>query len=313
VDTKLISYWLIQRGSSITELYNKIADQLWSFPKGQVYLAFDDGASDYRKAIYSEYKGHRAKLREKKSDEEILQHKKFESDYIKMIELSKSLPVKVLHSKGVEADDLISITVERLKNNPENKVYLLTGDMDYINSVVGTDNVFIINVNGGNLVCKDYVTTVYGDLLNSRERFNVHKSIFGDKSDNIKFMRGLGEVKAKELFEMIYNKYDEPTVDEIVAEVLEYVKDKKSLKIHEYHIQDGRTTVKEVLEANLCLADTFRDTSKMTEQQVKQFEDTLALPQVEYGSREDIFSKSLDLLEQPVVFNYKAERVFNVR
>lgn len=313
VDTKLIAYWLIQRGSSITELYNKIAEQIWNYPKGMIYLAFDDGFSTYRKGIYSEYKGHRAKLRAKKSDEEIAQHKEFEENYKQLIELSKHLPVKVLHSTGVEADDLISIMVERLRHNAGHKVYLITGDMDYVNSVVGTENVYIVNVNGGALIDHNYILQTYGNLLNSRSRFNVHKSIFGDKSDNIKFMRGLGEVKAKEIFELIYSKYDNPTLDEIVDIVIDYSKKYKTLKVHENHIADGRTTVKEVLEANLELADTFRDTSKMLEHQIAQFEETLALPMVTSITYDALFSKSLELLGTVVTMNYKAERVFNVK
>lgn len=313
VDTKLIAYWLVQRGSTITELYNKIAEIIWAYPKGKIYLAFDDGKSAYRTALYTAYKGHRAKARAKKSPEEILQHQQFERDYLKLIELSKHLPVTVLHSYGVEADDLISIMVERLKGDETNKVYMVTGDFDYVNSVVNTDNVAIINVNGGALVNDEFVREKYGALLSTRERFNVHKSIYGDPSDNIKFMRNFGKVKADDVFPRLYENYETPTVDEIAYEVREYIKPYKSIKIHENHIKDGRTTIEEVLETNLKLADTFRDTSKMCASQVTQFENTLALPKVEVISTPELFDASLEIMQSMITVSPMAERVFNIR
>ena len=151
------------------------------------------------------------------------------------------------------------------------------------------------------------------ELRSRITKFSLRQRKLSDKSDNIKFMRGLGEVKAKEIFELIYSKYDNPTLDEIVDIVIDYSKKYKTIKVHENHIADGRTTVKEVLEANLELADTFRDTSKMLEHQIAQFEETLALPMVTSITSDELFSKSIELLGTVVTMNYKAERVFNVK
>lgn len=314
IDTKLLAYYLVQRKSSILDIYNRIADLIIDKPKGKVYLAFDVGKSSYRSGLYSQYKGHRAKAKAKKTPEEMEQNKKFESDYLKLIEFSKGFNVKILAVKGVEADDLISMEVEKLRVDPNNFIYLITGDMDYINSVVGNDNVILCNaLKGGDIVDNDYIKIVYGETLNSRDRFNVHKSIFGDKSDNIKFMRNFGEEKAKVVFNALYEKHETPTIENIIEEVQEVIKKYNNIKIHENHIEDGRETLYDVLECNLKLADTFRDTSKLTQEQVQEYLACLEVTPNNHSDSNHILTKSIELFEAPVMLSSIAERVFNVK
>lgn len=314
IDTKLLAYFLTQRKSSILDIYNKIAELLINKPKGKVYLAFDDGKSSYRCGIYSQYKGHRTVAKSKKSEEEMIISRKFESDYLSLIEFSKGLNVHVLAVRGVEADDLISIEVEKLKQDPNNFIYLITGDMDYINSVVGTNNVVICNaLKSGEIIDNEYVKNTYSSLLNSRDRFNVHKSIFGDKSDNIKFLRNFGEQKATEVFENLYSKYEEPTIEHIVEEVVEVIKRFNNIKVHENHIVDGRHSIKDAIEANLKLADTFRDTSNFTEEQLKMYNECISRVPPRVSDSNHLILKGLELFNEPVVLYRDASRVFNVK
>lgn len=314
IDTKLLAYFLVQRNGSILDIYNKIADILISYPKGKVHLAFDVGKSSYRSAIYSQYKGHRAKAKAKKSPEEIEKFKQFEADYLKLVEFSKGLNVKVLAAKGVEADDLISIEVEKYRTQKDTKIYLITGDMDYVNSVVGNDNVSIINaLQKDEVIDNQYVKVKYGETLNSRERFNIHKSIFGDKSDNIKFLRNFGEEKAKEVFKNLYDTYEEPTVGNIVEEVEKVIKRFNNIKVHENHVEDGRSTIKEALEANLLLADTFRDTSKLTTEQLKEYQECIDRVPPTGTDSLYLMNKGIELFERPVVFTSYADKVFNIK
>lgn len=314
IDTKLLAYYLVQRNSSILDIYNKIADILINYPKGKVHLAFDIGKSSYRSAIYSQYKGHRAKAKAKKSKEEIEKFKQFEADYLKLVEFSKGLNVKVLAASGVEADDLISIEVEKYRTQKDTQIYLITGDMDYVNSVVGNDNVKIINaLKKDEVIDNDYVKVKYGETLNSRERFNVHKSIFGDKSDNIKFLRNFGEEKAKEVFKNTYDIYEEPTIDNIVQEVEKVIKRFNNIKVHENHVEDGRNTIKEAIEANLLLADTFRDTTNLTEHQLVEYQE--CLKRVPPSSTDSMYlmEKGIETFGRPVVFTSYADKVFNIK
>lgn len=314
IDTKLLAYFLTQRKSSILDIYNKIAELLIDKPKGKVYLAFDEGKSSYRCGIYSQYKGHRAVAKSKKSEEELAINRKFEEDYLKLIQFSRGLNVHVLAVKGVEADDLISIEVEKLSKDKSNFIYLITGDMDYINSVVGNDNVVICNaLKSGEIVDTEYIKNTYGDLLNSRDRFNIHKSIFGDKSDNIKFLRNFGERKAEEVFTTIYSKYIEPTVDNIVEEVNNVIKRFNNIKVHENHIADGRHTIRDAIEANLKLADTFRDTEKLTKEQLEMYNKCIGRVPPSSSDSNHLVLKGLELFNEPVVFYRDASRVFNVK
>lgn len=313
IDSKLLAYFLVQRKSSILDIYNQIAQLLWDKPKGTIYVAFDVGKSSYRTAIYSQYKGHRAKAKEKKSKEELEDNKKFEEDYLKLIKFTKELNVHVLAVHGVEADDLISIKVEELKKDPNNVIYLITGDMDYVNSVVGTDNVMIINaLQQGEIINHDRVIEIYGQEMHSRDRFNIHKSIFGDRSDNIKFLRNFGKVKAQSVFDAIYSRTSEPTIEIILEELNKVISKYNNIKVHENHEADGRLTIEDALKANLLLADTFRDTSLMDKAQLIQYllESERVPPN---GSLIlDLVVKAYELFNEPINFSFKAQKVFNI-
>ena len=153
------------------------------------------------------------KLKLSEDDQEA--HKQFNSDYLKLAGISDLLPVFNLKVQGVECDDMCSILAKRYENNEMYQVYLLTADMDWIHSVVGTNNVSIIDVyNGGTIIDHDYVVQTYN--LDTRKKFTVLKSILGDKSDNIKFCNNIGPVKAKEIFNLIYTKYNDPSNDEML-------------------------------------------------------------------------------------------------
>lgn len=314
IDSKLLAYYLVQRKGSILEIYNKIAQLLWDLPKGEIYVAFDVGKSSYRTSIYSQYKGHRAKAKEKKSPQELLDNKKFEEDYIKLIDFTKELNVHVLAVQGVEADDLISIKVQELKDDPNNVIYLVTGDMDYVNSVVGTDNVCIINaLQNGDIIGHDEVLKKYGEDMYSRDRFNIHKSIFGDRSDNIKFLRNFGAVKAQEVFNAIFEKTLEPSTEDILEEINKVIQRYSNIKVHENHEADGRLTIEEAFNANMLLADTFRDTSLMDKGQLVQYLLCQERVPPKEAQKVDLILKSYELFGENIDFSYKAEKVFNIK
>lgn len=314
IDTKLIAYFLKQRGGSVLQIFNKIAEILWMFPKGKIYLGFDLGKSSYRVGLYKAYKGHRASRNAKLSEAEKEENRLFEEMYRGIFKYAHELPVTVLGIQGVEADDLLSLKVEELKEDLNNNIYLVTGDMDYVNSVVGTPNVRIIDVlNNNTVIDSTYVKDKYGEQLNSRHRFNVHKSIFGDKSDNIKFLRNMGKVKAQEVFDIIYTSYEVPTNEQIVEIIYEYVKKYPNIKIHEFHKDEGRETIHEVFLANMKLADTFRTTENFTEEQLNAYNNIMSRVPLEVAYENELYMKSIEIFNMPIVLDDIAKRVFNVR
>lgn len=310
VDTKLVAYYLYQRGSQIHGILDKIAQLLFEHAKGDIYFAFDVGKSSYRLDIHPMYKGHRASANSKMTTEDQRKLEIFNADYIRLIELSKLLPVRVLAVHGVEADDLVSILCHRLQKDPEQHVHLVTADMDYVNSVVGTDNVDIIDVFKNVVVNNTTVLTKY--KLSTRKQFNVHKAILGDKSDNIKFLKGVGDVKASEIFESIYDRYTDPSTDEIVGVIENYVKQRPKIKIHEYHIEQGRCTIKDAFEANMLIVDTFTDTSKMTPFQEEEFNKALTYEIPKSINSLEFIKQSIDIIGYPLMVGHKAGRVFKI-
>jgi len=321
VDTKLICYYLFQRGSSISGMYDKIAQLLYNFPKGEIFLGWDLGKSSYRSGISPTYKGHRQTEKEKLSEEDQEAHRQFNIEYIKMAELADLLPVYNLKVEGVECDDMCSILAKNYENIPEYTVYLVTADMDWIHSVIDSNNISIIDVyNGGSIIDHKYAKETYN--LDTRKKFTVLKSILGDKSDNIKFCNNIGPVKAKEIFDKIYTKYKDPSIDEIILEIEEYLADKEadrikrnlktSISIHNDHVTAGRINVKEAFLANLSIADPFQDTGKMTPEQLRKFNiclDRVPPTKVDF---EKILSESIDSLGYALQFGHRASKVFKV-
>lgn len=321
VDTKLLCYYLFQRGSSLTGLYDKIAQLLFSMPKGKIYLGWDIGKSSYRLKVSPTYKGHREADKAKLSEDDQEAHKQFNSDYLKLAGISDLLPVFNLKVQGVECDDMCSILAKRYENNEMYQVYLLTADMDWIHSVVGTNNVSIIDVyNGGTIIDHDYVVQTYN--LDTRKKFTVLKSILGDKSDNIKFCNNIGPVKAKEIFNLIYTKYNDPSNDEMLEVINEYLAKKEqdrvsknrtmTISIHNDHVSAGRLNANDAFLANMSIADPFQDTSYLTDAQLKTFNKCLSRVLPESVQYADIMNRSIVELGFAIPFGYKASKVFKV-
>lgn len=311
VDTKLVAYYLYQRGSPIYGILDKIAQMLFEHPKGEVYFAFDIGKSSFRSKIHPMYKGHRAKRNSQLDSEELARLDMFNNDYIRLAELCKLLPVRVLAVHGVEADDLVSLITCEHQPNQDTMIYLLTADMDYVNSVVGTDNVAILDVFNNVTVDNAFVKNKYD--LHNRRQFNVHKAIFGDKSDNIKFIKGVGEIKASEIFSMVYELYEDPTNDEIARVIEQYLRKFPKLKLHPYHLDMGRTTVIDALNANLEIVDTFTDTTKMTDAQKLAYQECLTYTMPTGIDSIEFIKKSMDIVGYPITVGRKASRVFKIK
>lgn len=308
VDTKLIAYYLYQRGSNVHYMLDKIASILFDYPKGEIYLAFDIGKSQYRLNIHSGYKGHRNK---NISPEDKLNLEEFNKNYINFSELCAHIPAHILAVPGVEADDLISMVTFDLQKDISNKIYLVTADMDYINSVAGNSNVRIIDVFKKEVLTSADVYKSYG--IKSRREFNIRKSLVGDESDNIKFVKGIGPVKAQEIFDSVHTAFDEPSDEDVINAVENYMKQFPKLKVHSQHTEQGRTTVSEAYIANMSIVDTFTDTSKMTPEQIDIFNRCLARnkpPEIKYNK---LLQLSLDTLGFPVSVNDITARIFKIK
>jgi 5'-3' exonuclease len=105
----------------------------------QVYMVFDGiGSSNNRKNIIPEYKSNRNVSRITKH--ELFDNLEEEDDskidqIIRIIQYLKTLPVKTVSLSGVEADDIIAYLSGTLPNDPNDRVFIVSSDKDYLQLV----------------------------------------------------------------------------------------------------------------------------------------------------------------------------------
>ena len=156
-----------------------------------VYMVFDGvGSSNNRKNIIPEYKSNRNVSRITKH--ELFDNLEDEDDskvdqIVRIIQYLKTLPVKTVSLPRVEADDIIAYLSSTLPTQPEDRVFIVSSDKDYLQLV--SDKVIVYRP-----IEKEYYTT---DTV--KEKFNVtphnfllYKLLMGDNSDGVTGIKGLG-------------------------------------------------------------------------------------------------------------------------
>jgi DNA polymerase-1 len=176
------------------------------------YLAacYDRAEETFRKQVYKDYKGTRAKI---------------EDNLLAQLERSREIfaafHIPVYDQPGFEADDIIGTIVEQTKGEKDLRVIIASGDMDTL-QLVDNERVLVYTLKKG---IND--TILYDEKL-VKERYGFgpkllpdYKGLRGDPSDNIIGVKGIGEKTATELItnfgsiEDLYkklNKSDEPLV-----------------------------------------------------------------------------------------------------
>ncbi len=172
-------------------------------------VAFDTLAPTQRHSDYIHYKSNR-----EETPEDIVNM----LDIIK--ELIKGLNISVLEADGYEADDIIG-TLAKKAEKKGYKVFMMTSDKDFGQLV--SENIFMykpaqrgndIEVWGVKEVCKRFE-------INQPEQLKDILGLWGDSSDNIPGVPGIGEKKAKKLIAE-FNSVEN------LLENIEQVKEKRS-------------------------------------------------------------------------------------
>ena len=158
----------------------------------QVYVIFDGaGSTTNRKNILSEYKSGR-------EDQRVTNWEVFDSlddehdskvdQIVRVIHYLKTLPVKTVILDKVEADDIIAYLCDKLPNHPDDKVFIVSSDKDFLQLV--NKNVVVYRP----MEKKYYTEEVFRSKYKmSPQNFILHKTLLGDASDKIKGVKGLGE------------------------------------------------------------------------------------------------------------------------
>ena len=150
-------------------------------------VAFDPPAKTFRHEAYPEYKANRSAAPELvKAALEPLQ------------EILAAFNIPVVMVPGYEADDAIGSMATQWKGE-NNQIYMVTPDKDY-GQLIDT-NVFQYKpAKGGNeieIIGKEQICANYG-ICNPEQVIDI-LTIWGDSSDNVPGIRGIGEVGAKKL------------------------------------------------------------------------------------------------------------------
>ena len=151
-------------------------------------VAFDLHAETFRHKVYKEYKANRPPAPELVVD--ALEPLK---------EILKALNIPAIGIEGVEADDVIG-SMAKQWSSESSKVYMVTPDKDY--GQVVDDNIFQYKFSKGNsgeveIIGKKELCSLYG-ICDPMSVIDI-LTIWGDASDNIPGVKGIGEVGAKKL------------------------------------------------------------------------------------------------------------------
>ena len=195
--------------SAMLGFTNTLYEVLKNEKPTHIAVSFDTGAPTLRHADYAQYKAHR-----EATPEDIVAS----IPYIKRIIESFNIPIIVMD--GYEADDVIGTAAKQAEIEGF-QVYMMTSDKDYGQLV--SENIFMYKPakfgQPAEVVGVDSICEKYG-LKNPEQLIDI-LGLWGDASDNIPGVPGIGEVKAKKLVEQfgsmedIYKNIDEVSNDKL--------------------------------------------------------------------------------------------------
>lgn len=153
-----------------------------------VAACYDLAAPTFRHEAYTDYKAGRAQ-----TDDDLI------AQIISSRRVYEAFGIPVYEAPGFEADDLLGTIAEQLRDNPDVRVVLVTGDMDTL-QLVRDPNVAVYTLRKG------FQDTITYDEAAVRERYGINplqlpdwKGLAGDSSDNIPGVPGIGAKGATDI------------------------------------------------------------------------------------------------------------------
>lgn len=178
------------------EDYLRTVDSLRkSYKASKVIIACDQGSSQYRKAIYPEYKQNRKDKFAEQTEAEKAAFELFFEDFTKTLDyIRDNTDYPVLRFQGVEADDIAAYIVNQKSNLPFDNIWLISSDKDW-------DLLVQDGVNRFSYVTRKEVTV---DNWNTHYDFSPEdyisiKCLTGDTGDNVFGVPGIGPKRAQSL------------------------------------------------------------------------------------------------------------------
>lgn len=187
--------------SAVYGFTKTLLDALKRFDPTHIAVAFDLSGPTFRTELFPEYKANR---------EETPEDIRLAVPIIK--ELLQSLNITILQMKGFEADDIIGSMAKQAERQGF-EVLMMTPDKDY--GQLLSDNITVVKPgrSGSDIetVTKELFCKEYG--ITTPDQFIDILALWGDKSDNIPGVPGIGEKTAAKLI----SQYG--TIDAIIENI----------------------------------------------------------------------------------------------
>ena len=198
--------------------FKKLKEEYDDIPIENFIHILDSNGSDYRKSIYPEYKANR-----KENEEELVQQKELLGTFL------QAFDYKFVQIHGVEADDVIGSYAKIL--TLQNKFGLIVSyDKDLFQLL--NDNIALTReekdkdgIKRFAFYTKNYIVKTYGFEPDTFADFLAFK---GDVADNIKGVKGIGDVAAKSLLQEYPNvEMSLQNLDKIKPSIRKKIEDSK--------------------------------------------------------------------------------------
>ena len=215
----------------------------------ECYIIFDFGRDVRKKGLYKDYKANRnidlgalagydltVKMNE-------IESRKRQKSVI--IDVLKTLPVKLVIVKQIEGDSLIAYVAKHFTDR-EKTVTIVSNDKDFY-QLLDHENIKIFNPHKKSYIARCNMEEVFPIKNFPISCYRLYKAIRGDNSDNIKGIKLFGDKKIQTMFDMMKTK--KPTN---VEELYQEFDSNPELKKKYWKYFDGQ---KDLLELNYQLID----------------------------------------------------------
>ncbi len=174
--------------SAILGFTNALLDVIDNQSASHVGVAFDTSAPTTRHKIFPEYKAQRESMPEELATA---------IPYVKR--LCKTMGIPVLELDGYEADDIIGTLAHRADQQGDIHTYMVTPDKDFAQLVSPTTTMWKPGRQGGNHELLDVAAIQAQWNVEDPKQVIDILGLWGDASDNIPGVPGIGEKTAKKL------------------------------------------------------------------------------------------------------------------
>jgi len=181
-------------------------------PSSVIVVWDGPGGSQKRKKILKEYKEGRKPVRlNRMFDTDLDENQNKAKQRIRLAEYLSNLPIYQMAIHGIEADDAIGFLIKFLDGN----VVIASNDKDFYQLI--NDKVKVFSPTKKEIIDKIDVIEEFGVHPNN---FALAKAIVGDKSDNIKGLKGIGFKRTVKFFPFLS---EEKKIE--LEQLLEYCKE----------------------------------------------------------------------------------------